>query len=346
MALIVSAVGVACEQPGPTPSAPTTPTQAISLQGTEDMAGAAMAFLATLDNAQRDRTRFAFDDEERFNWHYVPRRRQGLSLDAMTEAQRQAAFALLQAALSTAGYEKTTGIIALEGILGQAEGNPAFRDAERYYMTIFGSPSHDSPWGWRFEGHHLSLNFSSITDSLTIATPAFLGANPAEVQTGPRAGWRVLAEEEDRALALLHLLTDEQRARALIADRPPRDILTGADRRVRLAGGEGIPASILTGEQQTALLHLIDVYLGNMKPEIAERQRVQLREASLDRLYFAWAGGTERGDRQYYRIHGPTLLIEYDNTQNNANHIHTVWRDPTNDFGEDALRRHYEMHEH
>lgn len=238
------------------------------------------------------------------------------------------------------------GIVELEGILGQISGNVSFRDDEQYFLTIFGSPDDGEPWGWRFEGHHLSLNFSSVTDSLTATTPLFMGSNPAEVPSGPREGWRVLAAEEDLARNLLALLDDAQRTRAIIGRRAPRDIITGADRTARLGRFEGLSVSAMTDAQQDALWHLIETYVGAVREGLATARLIQLRETNPDSLFFAWAGGMASGDGNYYRIHAPNLLIEYDNTQGGANHIHAVWRDPTNDFGDDWLRGHYEAHPH
>lgn len=303
-----------------------------------DLAAAAQHFLDTLNDEQRAQAVFSFDSAERFNWHFVPRTRQGLGLGAMTDAQRTAAYALLQTALTEKGYAKATGIVELEGILG--------RDPGRYYVSVFGTPSVAEPWGWRFEGHHLSLNFSSVTQTVVAATPSFWGANPAEVRQGERSGWRVLAAEEDEARALWNLLTDAQQQRARIANQAPRDIITGADRHARLERFEGLPAAEMTTTQQAQLQVLLDVYLNNMAADVATTQRDAIDDAGLDALYFAWAGSAERGEAHYYRLHGPTVLIEYDNIQNGANHIHAVWRDLQDDFAEDLLRQHYEQHAH
>ena len=310
------------------------------------MEEAAQAFLDLLDDETRALAHRPFDDDERFNWHFVPRQRNGLPLKAMNETQRKAAHALLQNALSEQGYRKATNVITLEGILGVLENNPTRRDPEKYYVTIFGTPSAEAPWGWRFEGHHLSLNFSSVTNELVATTPAFFGANPATVPSGERKGWRVLATEEDRARTLLGLLDDAQRARALIATTAPRDIITGADRHARMERFEGLPASAMTPAQRDTLLRLAEAYTHNMPPDAAAAAWHRIEEAGIDKLHFAWAGSTRRGEGHYYRIHGPTLLLEYDNTQNNANHIHTVWRGFDNDFGEDLLRKHYEESDH
>jgi hypothetical protein len=219
--------------------------------------------------------------------------------------------------------------------------NDEYRDPERYYLAIFGTPSEKSPWGWRFEGHHVSLNFSSVTGKLAV-TPAFLGTNPARVPEGPTKGLRVLAQEEDLARRLLTGLNAQQRRQAIIDEEAPADIITGNQRTVSLARFEGLAYADMTADQRFLLEQLIRVYLDNMKPRIAQHQWQRMEDAGLDKLHFAWAGSAEPGQAHYYRIHGPTFLVEYDNTQNNANHIHTVWRDPANDFGRDLLRDHYE----
>jgi len=321
------------------------PSPSVSLEPAT-MEEAARAFLALLDDDARATAHRTFDSEERFNWHFIPRRRNGLPLKAMTDAQREAAHTLLQSALSEQGYTKASNVMALERILGVLENNPSHRDPDNYYVTIFGTPSPEAPWGWRFEGHHLSLNFSSVTNALVATTPAFFGANPGEVLSGEHKGWRVLAVEEDRARSLLALLDDAQRARAMIATTAPNDVITGADRHARLERYEGLPASAMTPAQRDTLLHLIELYTHNMPSGVAAAEWERIRASGIDSLYFAWAGSTERGEAHYYRIHGPTLLLEYDNTQNNANHIHTVWRGFDRDFGEDLLRRHYEESDH
>lgn len=312
------------------------------------MPAAAHAFLELLDDEQRKSAQLAFEIEERFNWHYVPRPRHGLSIDAMTLAQRDAAFALLQSSLSKLGYEKTKGVIELENLLGHLTGNPAFRNPDLYYLTIFGDPAADAPWGWRFEGHHLSLNFTSVSNELVTTTPAFFGANPAEVPSsgGSRAGWRLLAAEEDLGRELVTMLEADQQKSAVIATRAPRDIITGSDRKARLEQFEGLSASSMNEMQRATLWQLIEAYTGTVDEELARAQLERLHAIPLDSLFFAWAGGFTRGEGHYYRIHSPRFLIEYDNSQDGANHVHAVWRDVQNDFGEDWLRLHYEAHGH
>lgn len=318
-----------------------------SREAAGDRAGivdAAETFLATLDEERRARASRPFEDGERFEWFFTPVARTGLPLRAMTAEQRGAALALLQRVTTSQGYLKATGVMHLEGILAELEGRPERRDPEDYHFWIFGTPSHEEPWGWRFEGHHISLNFTAA-DGVTVSTPSFIGANPARVPSGPFTGWRLLANEEDLARALVHSLDATQRERAILSGTAPRDIVTGNDRRVSLEQMEGIPVEAMGPEQRALLLRLLAEYVENADPEIAGPRMARLEEVGIDRLHFAWAGGLEVGDPHYYRIHGPTLLIEYDNTQGNANHIHSVWRDLENDFGEDLLRRHYETAE-
>lgn len=312
-----------------------------SASGHADMREAASAFLNTLDSDTRARAQFPFESEERFDWHYVPRERLGLPLADMTLDQRRAAHALMHTALSTQGYLKATSIMRLEEILKQIGDAPATRDPERYYFSIFGTPAGDQPWGWRLDGHHLSLNYSSATDELMAVTPEFMGSNPAEVRTGPYAGLRVLGAEEDLARDLLKSLSPAQLQKAVILTEAPRDIITGNSRKVNLTTFDGLPASEMTPAQRVLLLHLIHEYTHNMRDDVAKAQDEKIQRAGIDKLYFAWAGGLEHGQPHYYRIHGPTVLFEYDNTQSDANHIHSVWRDLTDDFGGDLLARHY-----
>ncbi len=318
----------------------TTSTPAASEDG---VAGAAATFLSLLDGDARGRATFDLGDEERFNWAFTPVSRNGLPLKDMTLEQRTAAHAILQATLSSQGYHKANAVIELERVLGVIEGRPERRDPEDYYVAIFGDPDTGGPWAWRFEGHHLSLNFSSPSNELTVTGPAFMGANPATVPSGPKAGWRPLGREEDLARSLVQSLTAEQLEMAMIADEAPRDIITGNDREARLDGFEGIPASRLTDAQRDVLMGVIGEYVGNMDAAAAHAWMARIHnEISPDDLYFAWAGSTEYGAGHYYRVHAASFLIEYDNTQGNANHVHSVWRDLENDFGGDALARHYE----
>lgn len=310
------------------------------------MAHAVNAFLAALEAEKRQSALFTFDSPERFNWHYVPRRRAGLPLKAMADPERAAAHQLLRAALSAEGYRKAVDIMRLEEVLRQREFFGFSRDPDNYAFTVFSTLEAAFPLGWRVEGHHLSLNFTMVTDKEGAVTPAFMGANPAEVRTGSLKGLRVLAREQDLAFDLLHTFDANQRQQALIATRSLGDIISGPGRSDRLKAPQGLALAAMNPAQRNRTLALVGTYLHNMPEEIAARHLRSIHEAGLDKLHFAWAGSFQPGQAHYYRLHGPTLLIEYDNTQNDANHIHTVWHDLRNNFGMDLLHAHYETGHH
>lgn len=313
------------------------------------MVEAAQRVLTSLDPARRARTHFPFDTTERYNWHYLPLtgQRQGLPIEEMDAPQREAVFALLETALSETGAKKAHEIMALERVLHQLEGREAgdrYRNSEAYFLSIFGEPGPDAPWGWRYEGHHLSLNFSAIAGQGLAVTPAFYGSNPAQVRTGPHTGTEVLRAEQAQGRRLAQLFDSAQWVRVHLSPEAPYDLATTNARRVTLDRSAGLPGYAMTAAQRDSLAHLLKCYTGNMQPYIAQREWARMEAAGgLDSLYFAWAGSLAPLAAHYYRIHGPTLLIEYDNTQNDANHIHTVWRDPQNDFGEDLLHLHYQQ---
>ena len=322
-------------QAEPEPVAPVPPYEFAG------MLEAADAFLASLSAVQRAKAQFAFEDAERLNWHFVPRARRGLSLKEMSAQQRELARGILRAGLSQRGYLTASTIIELELVLREMGENPAVRDPELYYFSIFGTPSRAAPWGFRAEGHHLSLNFTLVRDTLIATAPAFFGANPAEVRRGARRGLRALADEEDIGRELVLALDERQRAAALISATAPRDIVTGNAARVDPLSPIGIRVTELRPEQAAILVRLLEVYLGRMAEPLAAPRRAALERTNFREVAFAWAGSTRRGEAHYYRIQGPSFLVEYDNTQNGANHIHTVWRDFDGDFGRDLLREHY-----
>jgi hypothetical protein len=326
---------VLAARPGPEPALEAMPPVLGGLaSATED-------FLGSLRPEQREKAVFRFEDAERINWHFIPRQRRGLPLKEMSPEQQEFARRILRTALSQRGYLKATTIIELEQVLREMGQNPVVRDPELYFFSVFGSPGPEAPWGVRAEGHHLSLNFTVVADSLIATAPAFMGANPAEVRVGSRAGLRPLAAEEDLARELIHALDANQRSAAVIANVTPRDIVTGSAARVEPLSPVGIRVTELRANQVQLLVRLIDEYLGRMAEPLAERRRATLEQTDFGEVAFAWAGSLERGRPHYYRIQGPSFLIEYDNTQNNANHIHTVWRDFDGDFGRDLLREHY-----
>jgi hypothetical protein len=306
------------------------------------MASAATNLLNSLTSEQKQKINFMFEDEQRFDWHFIPRDRKGLPYKEMTPAQRHLADALLSAGLTQQGFQKAVTIMSLEDILKEIEKDtpPGRRDAEKYYFSIFGTPAEKGTWGYRVEGHHLSLNFT-VVDGGATAVPTFFGTNPAEVRTGPRAGLRVLRQEEDTAREFVKSLTPAQQKEAIVSDKAPDDIFTMASRKAALSGQpNGLAVARLTAAQRTLFDKILQAYIGNFPDTIAEKRQRQVKEAG-QKLYFAWAGSTEKGQRHYYRIQAPAFLVEYDNTQNEANHIHAVWRDYEGDFGLDLLGAHY-----
>jgi hypothetical protein len=306
------------------------------------MADAAGNFLAALSADQRARATFPFENEERFNWHFVPRERKGLPLREMSATQRHLAYALLAAGLSQRGLIKAASVMSLEEILKVLENDSGERrNPEKYYFSIFGAPSEEKAWGWRVEGHHLSVNFT-LAGGRVSASPNFFGANPAEVRHGERKGLRVLAAEEDLGRDLLGALTAAQRDTAIIDAKAYPDILTGASRKAALEGKPGgLPAAKMTAKQRDLLGILVAEYARNFPDAVAEARLEKFRAAGSE-VWFAWAGVPDRGGPHYYRVQAPAFLIEYDNTQNGANHIHSVWRDlDEGDWGLDLLKRHY-----
>jgi len=316
------------------------------------MASAATSLLSSLSPEQREKATFAFDSDERTHWHFIPTDgfpRKGLTLKEMSEPQRERVRALLKAGLSQRGYLTATQIMELEALLGQIEqaarasgrgAESMVRDPERYFVSIFGTPSAKTTWGWRVEGHHVSLQFTIVNGTLVASSPFFFGSNPAEVKDGPQKGLRILAQREDTARALVTALDAAQRGTAVIQNVALNDIVTENNVKVDPLSPVGIAAAALTPPQRDLLMKVIEAYTGAMADDIAAERMAQLKTAGLDKITFAWAGELERGKKHYYRVQGPTFLIEYDNTQNNANHIHSVWRDFNGDFGRDLLREH------
>jgi Protein of unknown function (DUF3500) len=308
---------------------------------------AANIFISLLDSPQKHEALLPFDDEERYVYHYFPvNDRKGLSVAMMNDAQRKAAFGLVRSCLAGAAAKKIDEIIRLEILLKQIENRKEddhFRDPAKYFFTIFGIPGNKTIWGWRIEGHHVYFNFSARDNKLVASTPAFLGSNPAIVQDGPDKGREVLKEEKETGLALLKMLDNKQKKKAIIAEEAPGDIITGIKRDATIDSRLGIPYSSLTPPEQQQLLAIIKLYVHRFTKLFADGMLSDIQKAGLSNLYFAWAGHqvTGPGHPHYYRIQGPTFIIEYDNTQNNGNHVHTVMRDLKNDFGGDALLEHY-----
>ena len=289
------------------------------------MVTAANNFLNSLGPERAARASFPFGDEERFNWHFVPRERAGIPFREMAPQQKHLAHALLSAGLSRSGYAKATTIMSLEEVLRVLESDSGERRSpEKYYFSIFGRPGEAGPWGYRVEGHHVSLNFT-VVDGRVAASPNFFGANPAEVRNA---------------------LDADQRRIAVVSEKAYRDILTANSRKAALEGHpSGLPAAKMSARQRLMLEAVVREYAENLPEPVAQARMELLRKAGAN-LHFAWAGTGERGGPHYYRVQSPDFLIEYDNTQNGANHIHSVWREFRGDFGLDLLKEHYAESRH
>jgi hypothetical protein len=315
----------------------------------ESMSEAADKFLATLDETQRKAATFEYDDQRRVAWHFIPlegdKEREGLKVNQMNEGQRKAALALLETALSEVGYDKATKIMAMENLLLELQKGKSgpIRDAQRYYFCVFGKPDAKGKWGLSVEGHHLSLNFVVEDGEVTSNTPAAFAANPATVMTdypgthGFKKGTRLLAKEETLAFDLLASLTPEQKKTAIIAADDPGEVRSPGTPQPPTDAAVGIGAGDLTSEQQKILISLLDAYLDNFPADVARERKIAIDRAGTDKVHFAWAGAEKPGIGHYYRIQGPTFLIEFVNDQadaagNPANHIHSVWRDMQGDF--------------
>jgi hypothetical protein len=309
-------------------------------------------FISTLTDVQKAETIFPFDVEERYNFHFVPIKRRGITFNEMNSKQNSLALELLKSCLGEDSFKKTKEIMQLEVVLKELEKRKPednYRDPGNYHFTIFGNPSSNSIWGWRFEGHHISFNFSFNKKTLVSGTPGFMGSNPAIVLNGPMAGKQVLKDESDKGFSLIQSLNEIQLKKAIIDTVAFKDILTFDKRKALLGKPEGIKYSELSKVQQSLMLQLIRVYLHRYRHDFAEKMMKDIQQEGLDNIWFAWAGYTkpEIGKGSYYRVQGPTLVIEYDNTQNNANHVHSVVRDLKNDFGGDLLLDHYQKgHSH
>jgi hypothetical protein len=305
------------------------------------------AWLDSLDDGQRAQAMFPFETSERFFWAYTPGPpRQGLALRDMRPDQRAASSTIVAASLSARGAGEVAAIIALESVLGELErsvgrGGWLRRDPELYWFAVFGDPAGTGPWSWRVGGHHVAIHVTVADDRVVGSTPSFLGANPAVIPNGPRTGERTLPGEEQLARELLAALTPAERRAAVTNDVAPHDILTGIGRRADLRSVPiGIRHADLGALRQAALERLVRHYVERARPEIATPAWDRIVAAGLGDATFAWAGSDQPGRGHYYAVRGPTFVIEYDNTQNGANHIHSVWRDLEHDWGGDLLGRH------
>jgi uncharacterized protein DUF3500 len=318
------------------------------------MTTAANRFLEGLTPEQRLQAKLPLDSDDLTRWHYVPTNqfpRKGLAIKDMNESQRKLAHDLLRTGLSQRGYTTATEIMELETVLKAIESagggrGGMNRDPELYFFTIFGNPSPKEPWGWRVNGHHLAVYFMVGNATTVASAPAFFGSNPAEVRDGPKKGLRVQAMEQDAGRVLVNALDESQRKTAIIEAVAPNDILTTTAPKADPQSPAGVTASAMTRPQRDLLMKLIETYTSQMTEDLASERLAQVRKAGIDKIGFAWAGPIESGQKHYYRVQGPTFLIEFDNTQNNGNHIHSVWRDFAGDYGRDLLREHLSAVKH
>ncbi|WP_146412008.1 MULTISPECIES: DUF3500 domain-containing protein [Crateriforma] len=307
----------------------------------------AKAFLSTLDKEQSSQAVIPFDDERRVQWHFIPMKtRKGLMLGDMTEAQRTGALRLLRAALSEIGYRKADQIRSMEQVLHVLEGDGGNwkRDPMKYYVTVFGQPDDQKPWGLSFEGHHLSLNFVCRGGRIVDSTPQFMASNPATLMNEVddpsvtlHKGTRILRDEEQLGFDLVNSLSDAQRSEAIIAEEALSEIRFAGEAQADVTAPEGIRYQKLDADQQQILQRLVDTYIDVVPDPVAVTRRDAIAENGWNQIHFAWAGATEPGIGHYYRVQGKSFLIEFVNTQsdavgNPANHIHCVWRDLTGDF--------------
>ena len=329
-----------------------SPRRADDAKAVAEMAEAAANFLAALSPDQQRLAVYLMKDEERRNFHFFPIPRRGVPFKELNAAQLSLAHALLSTGMSARGYVKSVTIMSLGQILRDLEPQSTniYRDSDQYYVTIFGKPDPKGTWGWRIEGFHLSVNFTVVDGKAVAVAPSFFGAHPAIVKDGPRKGLSVLHVEEDLGRELVKSLDEKQRKVAIFALPKFEDtvggLLTGNARKLEPHSPRGIPASRMNAAQKEMLLALIREYASRHRADLAEQDLAKIHAAGTEKIHFSWAGGLEPGEGHHYMIQGPTFLIEYDNTQDGANHAHCVWRDFENDFGDDLLRRHYaEQHQ-
>lgn len=312
-----------------------------------EMAEAANKFLASLKADQKAKASYPLKGEDRYRWHFIPTEmvkggRTGLSMIDMDAKQRDLAKALLKSATSGTGYKKATQIMMLEGILRASEKNGKLdRNPILYFVSIFGEPSATGTWAWRYEGHHLSMAFTVIDGKTVVSTPSFMGSNPAEVTSGKSKGLRVLAKEEDLARELVKSLDASQRELAVFDKKAPRDILSGANRKAEELAPKGLGFGKLNAQQKNALQALVREYVFRSRTEVAKADLANIAKEGWDKVHFAWAGGFEKGEGHYYRIQGPSFMLEYANTQNDAHHVHAAWREFHGDYGDDLLAKHF-----
>ena len=299
--------------------------------------------LNSLSDSQKEVVSFALEDPAKTRWHYLPHssfKREGLPLSDMTPTQIQKTYTLLEAYLSESGYDQMEQIIDLENYLAVVENNPAKRDPTKYYLAVYGIPHRDSLWAWSFEGHHVSLNFTVSPDKIAFA-PAFWGSNPGIVPDGPEKGKIVLRKDHDWGLELIQSLSPKQLKQTLVSSQTYGEILTGNQEAAEFVPNNGISYRQLNRGQKKQLNKIIYLHLDRMEKAVSQKARQMLEVENWNNITFSWAGKIEKLKAHYYRIQGQSFLIEYDNSQNKANHIHVVWREFNGDFGKDLIREHY-----
>ena len=307
--------------------------------GIERVTRAAASLLDALGPSQREEAHLAVDDGRRTTWTYLPGERHGVALDRLDRRAAVAVRRLLAASVSHHVHAQVSAIMGLEDVLDVQQGGAGDRHAGDYWIAVYGDPG-GPHWGWRIGGHHVSVHLT-VAEGRARATPLFLGANPARVAIEDVVVSRPLAPEEDLGLALLGSLSDGQRARAHVSDRAPTDILTGdASRMPSLDTDEGVRLADLHGEAGALARRLVGLYLQRMAEPVRAAYEVDVLGDAWDQLRFVWCGASRPGTGHYYRLCGPRFLAELDNTQDGANHVHTVWRDPDGDFGRDLLADH------
>lgn len=331
-----------------------------------DIKKAAIAFVQTLDKMHRSAAMLSFSDSFRTSWNNLPvglRARAGISVGNMNDEQRLLFHRLLSTSLSSQGYLKATSIMQLDNLLNRFYDTLYYRkelpdsvygfvrtllwSTSNYYLAFFGDPS-DKNWGFKVEGHHLSVNFTFINDKLSV-TPMFVGTDPAEYMTTEYAGLRILGQEEDLGLKLIHLLSPTQQGKAIMDTAVPSDIITAAESGKRLVKYWGLPSAEMNKEQRAVLQYIIREFVFNLEYDKAVKEYEKILAAGMDKIYFGWIGATEEKRAHYYIINGPTFLIEFDNNggpRKSANHIHAIWREKGNEYGDDVLRKHYLSEKH
>ncbi len=331
-------------------TSPPDPEETVTLEApsASPMLGAWQALASILSPEQMQAAEFSFDDSIRHEWFYTPVDRVGLRIGDLDADQMTDLRTLLDDGLGANGTEQAFKIVQLEELLFSTSGGREMRNPGNYYLMMFGEPTTEGSWAWRFEGHHFSASFTIVDNHLVSGTPAFFGGNPALVpeDSEVHAGLSPFSREQDLGFELLNSFDEGQRARVILAGEAPQDILTENFQRAEMGAPEGISVADINDVQHAILKELMGVYGNRMNPALHDYQMAKIRQAGVERVHFAWAGSTEPGEGHYYRIQGPTFVIEYDNTQNNANHIHSVWRDFEDDFGYEPLRQHLAVDHH